>query len=74
MSIDVLVAAYGITQFLLSPLTGQLADHRYGKKAFIDGGGIVYAVAKCLFAAQQGVLTLWMLYASRLLEGVAEPR
>ncbi|MET3290080.1 UNVERIFIED_CONTAM: MFS family permease [Brevibacillus sp. OAP136] len=66
-SIGLLVAAYGITQFLLSPLTGQLSD-RYGRKAFIVGGGIVYAVAKCLFAAGD---SLWMLYASRLLEGVA---
>ncbi|MCG7410827.1 MFS transporter [Paenibacillus sp. ACRRX] len=66
-SMGLLVAAYGITQFLLSPRTGQLSD-RYGRKPFIIAGVIVFAVAKFIFAIGD---MLWMLYASRLLEGVA---
>ncbi|WP_082067212.1 MFS transporter [Paenibacillus terrae] len=66
-SIGLLVAAYGMTQFLLSPMTGQLSD-RYGRKAFIIVGVIVFAVAKLIFAIGD---ELWMLYTSRLLEGVA---
>ncbi|QDY83649.1 MFS transporter [Paenibacillus polymyxa] len=66
-AIGLLVAAYGITQFLLSPMTGQLSD-RYGRKVFIVVGVIVFAVAKFMFAVGD---ELWMLYTSRLLEGVA---
>lgn len=66
-SIGLLVAAYGITQFLLSPITGQQSD-RYGRKVFIVAGVIVFAVAKFIFAIGDA---LWMLYTSRLLEGVA---
>lgn len=66
-AIGLLVAAYGITQFLLSPLTGQLSD-RYGRKVFIVVGSIVFAVAKFIFAIGD---ELWMLYTSRLLEGTA---
>ncbi|WP_025724328.1 MFS transporter [Paenibacillus polymyxa] len=66
-AIGLLVAAYGMTQFLLSPLTGQLSD-RYGRKAFIVVGVIVFAVAKFIFAIGD---ELWMLYTSRLLEGMA---
>ncbi|WP_348620325.1 MFS transporter [Paenibacillus polymyxa] len=66
-AIGLLVAAYGVTQFLLSPMTGQLSD-RYGRKVFIVVGGIVFAVAKFIFAIGD---ELWMLYTSRLLEGMA---
>ncbi|MBU9705430.1 MFS transporter [Paenibacillus sp. AK121] len=66
-AIGLLVAAYGITQFLLSPMTGQLSD-RYGRKVFIVAGVIVFAVAKLIFAIGD---ELSMLYTSRLLEGVA---
>lgn len=66
-SIGFLVAAYGLTQFLLSPITGQLSD-RYGRKTFIIAGVIVFAAAKFIFAIGNA---LWMLYTSRLLEGVA---
>ncbi|MEK3951091.1 MFS transporter [Paenibacillus sp. FSL H7-0703] len=66
-AIGLLVAAYGVTQFLLSPMTGQLSD-RYGRKAFIVVGGIIFAVAKFIFAIGD---ELWMLYTSRLLEGMA---
>lgn len=62
-----MVAANGITQFLLSPQTGQMSD-RYGRKTFIIAGAIVFAVAKFIFAVGDA---LWMLYTSRLLEGVA---
>ncbi|MEW4368996.1 MFS transporter [Paenibacillus kandeliae] len=66
-AIGLLVAAYGITQFLLSPLTGRQSD-RFGRKRFIVTGIIVFAVAKWIFAIGD---VLWMLYVSRLLEGVA---
>ncbi|GGJ00704.1 MFS transporter [Paenibacillus hunanensis] len=66
-AIGLLVAAYGITQFLLSPITGRQSDH-YGRKIFIVTGMIVFAIAKLIFAVGD---VLWMLYVSRLLEGVA---
>ncbi|GIP24361.1 MFS transporter [Paenibacillus sp. J22TS3] len=66
-SMGLLVAAYGVTQFLLSPITGQQSD-RYGRKVFIVTGVIVFAAAKFIFAVGDA---LWMLYISRLLEGVA---
>lgn len=66
-TIGLLVAAYGITQFFLSPITGRQSD-RFGRKVFIVIGVIVFAVAKFIFAIGDA---LWMLYASRLLEGVA---
>ncbi|MGX4585895.1 MFS transporter [Paenibacillus chitinolyticus] len=66
-AMGLLVAAYGITQFLLSPITGQQSD-RYGRKVFIVAGGVIFAAAKFIFAVGD---TLWMLYTSRLLEGVA---
>ncbi len=66
-AIGLLVAAYGITQFLLSPITGRQSD-RFGRKIFIVIGVIVFAIAKLIFAVGDA---LWMLYVSRLLEGVA---
>lgn len=66
-AMGLLVAAYGTTQFFLSPLTGSLSD-RYGRKTFILAGLVIFSAAKLLFALGD---TLWMLYASRLLEGVA---
>jgi len=66
-AMGLLVAAYGITQFLLSPLTGSLSD-RYGRKTFILAGLVIFSAAKLLFAVDDA---LWMLYASRLLEGVS---
>ncbi|SDG14599.1 hypothetical protein SAMN04488689_11071 [Paenibacillus sp. cl6col] len=57
-----LVAAYGITQFLLSPLTGSLSD-RYGRKTFILAGLVIFNAAKLLFALGD---VLWMLYAKSI--------
>ncbi|WP_235074788.1 MFS transporter [Paenibacillus alvei] len=57
-----LVAAYGITQFLLSPLTGSLSD-RYGRKTFILAGPVIFNAAKLLFALGDA---LWMLYAKSI--------
>ncbi|PUA39387.1 MFS transporter [Paenibacillus elgii] len=66
-TIGFLVAAYGITQFVLSPITGKLSD-QYGRKLLIVAGVAVFALAKIIFAIGS---ELWMLYGSRLLEGVA---
>lgn len=66
-AMGLLVTAYGITQFLLSPLTGSLSD-RYGRKTFILAVLVIFSAAKLLFAVGDA---LWMLYASRMLEGVA---
>lgn len=66
-TIGFLVAAYGITQFVLSPITGKLSD-QYGRKSLIVAGVAVFALAKIIFAIGS---ELWMLYCSRLLEGVA---
>ncbi|MCM3269596.1 MFS transporter [Paenibacillus elgii] len=66
-TIGFLVAAYGITQFVLSPITGKLSD-QYGRKLLIVAGVAIFALAKIIFAIGS---ELWMLYGSRLLEGVA---
>lgn len=66
-TIGFLVAASGITQFVLSPITGKLSD-QYGRKLLIVTRVAVFALAKIIFAIGS---ELWMLYGSRLLEGVA---
>lgn len=50
-AMGLLVAAYGITQFLLSPLTGSLSD-RYGRKTFIS-------CRACYFQCCEAIVRRW---------------
>ncbi len=62
-----LVAAFGLTQFLFSPIAGELSD-KYGRKLLIVSGMVIFTISQLLF----GVATeLWMLYLSRLLGGMS---
>ncbi|MGV2686676.1 MFS transporter, partial [Clostridium perfringens] len=61
-----LVSCFGLTQFLFSPLAGNLSD-RYGRKPMIIIGLILFAISN-LLAAFAGDLTL--LFVSRLIGGI----
>lgn len=61
-----LVAAFGLTQFLFSPIAGELSD-KYGRKLMIVSGLGVFAVSQWIFGAAD---QMWMLYLSRLLGGI----
>ncbi|WCF10450.1 MFS transporter [Paenibacillus thiaminolyticus] len=61
-----LVAAFGLTQFLFSPIAGEWSD-KYGRKILIVSGVGIFALSQIVFAfADQ----MWMLYLSRLLGGL----
>lgn len=60
-----LVAAFGLTQFLCSPIAGEWSD-KYGRKIMIVTGLALFTLSNFLFAAASDV---WMLYLSRLLGG-----
>jgi MFS transporter, DHA1 family, multidrug resistance protein len=66
-TVGLLIAAFGFTQFLFSPLAGGLSD-KYGRKGLIVIGIGSFAVSQFIFAIGT---ELWMLYVSRLLEGIA---
>lgn len=61
-----LVAAFGLTQFLFSPLAGKWSD-RFGRKKLIVLGLFLFSIANLIFATAQ---ELWMLYASRFINGI----
>ncbi|MCS7464583.1 MFS transporter [Paenibacillus doosanensis] len=61
-----LVAAFGLTQFLCSPIAGEWSD-KYGRKVMIVSGLVLFTLSNFIFAAASEV---WMLYASRLLGGI----
>jgi MFS transporter, DHA1 family, multidrug resistance protein len=61
-----LVAAFGITQFIFSPIGGELSD-KYGRKKIIVFGIGVFALSQLIFAI---ATDMWMLYMSRLLAGL----
>ncbi|RXZ80553.1 MFS transporter [Paenibacillaceae bacterium] len=60
-----LIAAFGLTQFLLSPLAGDWSD-KYGRKIMIIAGLAAFTASQLLFAVAD---QLWLLYLSRLLGG-----
>ena len=61
-----LVSCFGLTQFLFSPIAGNLSD-RYGRKPMIIIGLVLFALSN-LLAAFASDLTL--LFASRLIGGI----
>ncbi|WP_028552858.1 MFS transporter [Paenibacillus sp. UNC451MF] len=61
-----LVAAFGLTQFLCSPIAGEWSD-KYGRKVMIVSGLALFTLSNFLFAAASDV---WVLYLSRLLGGI----
>lgn len=61
-----LVAAFGITQFIFSPIGGEMSD-KYGRKKIIVFGIGVFALSQFVFAI---ATDMWMLYVSRLLAGL----
>lgn len=61
-----LVAAFGLTQFICSPVAGEWSD-KYGRKIMIVSGLALFTLSNFLFAAASEV---WMLYLSRLVGGI----
>lgn len=61
-----LVAAFGLTQFLFSPIAGEWSD-KYGRKILIVSGVGIFALSQIVFALAD---QMWMLYLSRLLGGL----
>ncbi|NCT02014.1 TCR/Tet family MFS transporter [Candidatus Parcubacteria bacterium] len=65
-----MTALFGIMQFLAAPLLGDLSD-TYGRKKLLTLGVGVLAVAQLLFAAGIAIVSLPLLFISRLVAGVA---
>lgn len=61
-----LIAATGLTQFIFSPLVGELSDKR-GRKIMIVTGLALFTLSQVLFATANAI---WLLYVSRLLGGI----
>ncbi|WP_372011679.1 MFS transporter [Paenibacillus chitinolyticus] len=61
-----LVAAFGLTQFIFSPIGGEWSD-KYGRRIMIVSGLALFTVSNLLFAMASEV---WMLYTSRLIGGI----
>lgn len=61
-----IIAMFSFSQFIFSPLSGDLSD-KHGRKNLIIVGLIIYGLSQLTF----GLSTeLWMLYASRFMSGV----
>lgn len=61
-----IIAAFSFSQFIFSPLAGDLSD-KHGRKNLIIVGLIIYGLSQLAF----GISTeLWMLYASRFFSGL----
>lgn len=61
-----LVAVFAVTQFIFSPIAGEISDKR-GRRFPIIFGLILFTVSQLIFAVGT---EMWMLYVSRLLGGV----
>ncbi|BDH60973.1 tetracycline resistance MFS efflux pump [Lysinibacillus sp. PLM2] len=61
-----LIAFFAFAQFLFSPVAGDLSD-RYGRKAFIIAGLVVYGISQILFGLATEV---WILFLARFLTGL----
>ena len=61
-----LIAMFSFSQFIFSPIAGDLSD-KHGRKNLIIGGLIIYGLSQLTF----GMATeLWMLFASRFFSGL----
>jgi len=65
-----MTALFGVMQFLAAPLLGDLSD-TYGRKKLLTLGVGVLAVAQLLFAAGIALVSLPLLFVSRLVAGIA---
>jgi MFS transporter, DHA1 family, tetracycline resistance protein len=65
-----MTALFGVMQFLAAPLLGDLSD-TYGRKKLLTVGVGVLAVAQLLFAAGIALMSLALLFVSRLVAGIA---
>lgn len=65
-TVGLLVAAFSLTQLLLSPYAGRLSD-RIGRKKVIVAGLIVFALSELIFGLAN---VAWLLFVSRLLGGL----
>ncbi|PZE21236.1 MFS transporter [Paenibacillus xerothermodurans] len=61
-----LVAAFGLTQFIFSPIAGEWSD-KYGRKVMIVAGLALFTLGNLIFALADSI---WLLYVSRLVGGV----
>ncbi|GED69599.1 tetracycline resistance MFS efflux pump [Brevibacillus reuszeri] len=61
-----LVAAFGLTQFLFSPIAGEWSD-KYGRKIMIVAGLVLFTISNLIFALAEHT---WVLYLSRLIGGI----
>lgn len=61
-----LVAAFGLTQFLFSPIAGEWSD-KYGRKIMIVSGLVLFTISNLVFALAEHT---WVLYLSRLIGGI----
>jgi DHA1 family multidrug resistance protein-like MFS transporter len=65
-ALGMLMAVYGLMQFIFAPLWGQLSD-RVGRRKIIMIGVLGNALAQLFFGLSS---QLWMLFASRALAGI----
>jgi DHA1 family multidrug resistance protein-like MFS transporter len=61
-----MIAAFGLTQFIFSPIAGEWSD-KYGRKIMIVAGMALFAISNLVFAMADQI---WLLYLSRLIGGV----
>lgn len=61
-----LVAVFALTQFIFSPVAGEISD-KYGRKLPLIIGLFVFALSQLIFAVGT---EMWMMYVSRLLGGI----
>lgn len=61
-----LIAAFGVTQFIFSPIAGELSD-KYGRKIMIVVGLLLFTISNLIFAIAEQIP---LLYLSRLIGGV----
>ncbi|MCZ8520818.1 MULTISPECIES: MFS transporter [Paenibacillus] len=61
-----LVAAFGLTQFIFSPISGEWSD-KYGRRKLIILGLAMFTLSNLIFAAAEQI---WMLYISRFVGGI----
>ena len=65
-----LTAVFGFMQFIAAPILGELSDI-YGRKRLLAVGVATLAGAQMLFGAGVAMGTLWLLFVSRAIAGIA---